>query len=90
MSRPRRKMFGPFFYAALLAWGLVAIYWGVELARPRVDTWLMQRAILKALRSPDIQRRRRVVLNLEYKSPAFARAYLVSAMVVSTPRRLPS
>ena len=80
MSRPRRKMFGPFFYAALLAWALVAIYGGVEVARPRVETWLKQRAILKALRSPDIPTRRGVALNLEHESPAFARAYLLEAL----------
>jgi len=80
MSRPRRKVFGPFFSWALLAWGLVAIYWGVEAARPRVLTWLEQRTILKALRSPDIQTRRGVVLGLEHRSPEFARAYLVEAL----------
>ncbi len=46
MSRSRRKMFGPLFYAALLTWGLVAIYWGVEVARPKVETWLEQRTML--------------------------------------------
>ncbi len=80
MSRPRRKVFGPFFYAALLACGLVAIYWGVELAWPRVETWLEQRTILKALRSPEVQTRRGVVLGLGYKSPEFARACLVEAL----------
>ena len=80
MSRPRRRIFGPFFYLALLAWGLVAIFWAVEVARPGVETWLAQRAILKALRSPDIKTRQRTVLGLERESPGFGRAYLVEAL----------
>src|SRR5208337_3473414 len=80
MSRRRNRIFGPIMYAALLAWGLVAIYSGVEFATPRVENWLEQRRILKALRSPDIKTRQGVVLDLEHKSPAFARAYLVEAL----------
>src|SRR5208337_4146536 len=49
MSRRRKRIFGPIMYAALLAWGLVAIYSGVEFATPRVENWLKQRRILKAL-----------------------------------------
>jgi len=45
-----------------------------------VDTWFEQRAVLKALRSPSIETRRAVVRDLEHKSPAFARAYLVEAL----------
>ena len=53
---------------------------GVEVARPKVETWLEQRAILKALRSPNIETRRGVVRDLEHKSPAIARDYLVEAL----------
>jgi HEAT repeat protein len=70
-------MFGPLMFAALLAWGLVAIYSGVEFATPRVENWLEQRRILKALRSPDIKTRQQAVLSLEQQSPEFTRAYLL-------------
>src|SRR5512147_248329 len=79
MSRRRKRMFEPLMYAALLAWGLVAIYSGLEIARPRVENWLEQRRILKALRSPDIKTRQEVVLSLEQQSPEFTRAYLLEA-----------
>jgi len=77
MSRRRKRMFGPLMFAALLAWGLVAIYSGVEFATPRVENWLEQRRILKALRSPDIKTRQQAVLSLEQQSPEFTRAYLL-------------
>src|SRR5271157_4183250 len=80
MSRRRKRICGAIMYAALLAWGLVAIYSGVEFATPRVENWLEQRRILKALRSPDVKTRQGVVLDLEHKSPAFARAHLVEAL----------
>ena len=80
MTRPRKRILGPFFYSALLAWGLVAIYGVVEVARPKVEMWLHQRAILQALRSSDTATRQGVVLKLEQESPAFARAYLVEAL----------
>jgi len=72
-------MFGPIMYAALLAWGLVVIYSGVEFATPRVENRLEQRRILQALRSPDIKTRHQVVLSLEQQSPEFTRAYLLAA-----------
>src|SRR5271157_3198129 len=79
MSRRRKRIFGPIMYAALIAWGLVAIYSGVEFATPRVEDWLEQRRILKALRSPDIKTRQQVVLSLEQQSPELTRAYLLEA-----------
>jgi len=79
MSRRRKRTFGPLIYAALLAWGLVALYSGVELATPKVENWLEQRRILKALRSPDVKTRQRVVLSLEQQSPELSRAYLIEA-----------
>ncbi len=79
MSRPRTKMFGPVTYAALLAWGLVALYSAVEIATPRMESWLEQRRMLKMLRSPDIKTRQQLVQSLETKSPAFAKTYLLEA-----------
>jgi HEAT repeat protein len=79
MSRPRNKKFGPVTYAALLAWGLVALYSGVEFASPRMESWLEQRRILKTLRSPDIKTRQQLVQSLETKGPTFAKAYLLEA-----------
>ena len=80
MSRPRRKVFGPLFYSALLAWVLVAIYGVVEVARPRVETWLKHRAIARMMRSPDVRTRLTAVLGLERESPAVARPYLLEAL----------
>ena len=43
MSGPRKKTFGPLLYAALVAWGLVAIFAGVETLGPRFQQWYRDR-----------------------------------------------
>jgi HEAT repeat protein len=80
MSRPRKAMVWPLLYAALLAWGLVKLYSGVEFVTPRVKSWLEQRRIVAWMRSPDVQTRRQVVLSLEHQNLGFAKPFLLEAV----------
>ena len=75
-----KRLFGPFTYAALLAWGLVVIYSGVEIAAPKVQVWLEQREIHKGLRSSDIKTRQQVVSEPGKTKPRARQGLLARSM----------
>ena len=80
MSGPRKKTFGPLLYAALVAWGLVAIFAGVETLVPRLQQWYRGRQIVQNLQSRDPRTRSYVLGHLELENLASVRPYVLEAL----------
>ena len=75
----RRAISSPIFYSALLACGLIGLYYGVELASPLVRKWVEQWRLSQSLRSADARARLGTVLLMAQKDPALTTPYLIKA-----------
>ena len=75
----RRAISSPIFYSALLACGLIGLYYGVELVVPRIGGWLVQWKLQRELRSSDPRTRLEAVLATERMDSSLTRAALIEA-----------
>ena len=80
MSEPRKKVFGPLLYAALVAWGLVAIFACVETGGPKFQQWLRDRQLVQSLQSTDPETRWSALGHLEQQDLASVRPYVIEAL----------
>ncbi|MGC8639951.1 MAG: hypothetical protein ACP5XB_08765 [Isosphaeraceae bacterium] len=75
----RRAISSPIFYSALLACGLIGLYYGVELASPLVGKWVEQWRLTRSMHSVDARSRLGTVLMMEHLDPALTTPYLIEA-----------
>jgi HEAT repeat protein len=79
MAARRKAISSPVFYAALLACGLVGLYYVVELGGPEVGRRFQKWTLRRALLSPDAQSRLGGVRAMEPQTPALTNDLLVEA-----------
>lgn len=75
----RRAISSPIFYAALLACGLIGLYYGVEVGSPLVARWFGQWRVWQSMRSADPHARLTVVRSMEHMDPELTTAALIEA-----------
>lgn len=79
MARRRRAISSPVFYAAVLACGLIGLYYGVELAVPRAKRWVERWTLSRRIRSADPRLRLATVLSMERMDPDLTSSCLIEA-----------
>jgi HEAT repeat protein len=80
MSESKKRKFGPLLYAALLAWGLVAIFACVETGAPMLQRWLEARRLAYRLQSADPDTRWAALTHLEPNDFTSVRSYVIQAL----------
>ena len=80
MAERRRAISSPVFYSALVACGMVGLYYGVELAAPHVKRWVEQWSLGRQMRSANDQVRVNAVLSMQNMPPDLTTPYLIDAV----------
>jgi HEAT repeat protein len=77
MSRPRRRMFGPFFYITVVIAVLLTAVVEIETFRPAIAEWLQERSLIRSLRADDSREREAAASALVSRSPSSSAPYLL-------------